>query len=61
MAFGAPFLTPTGLVTTQFDPYSWLPVRARFGPLPYLAQTVGRAERYAIREGLDASPDHQCF
>eukprot|EP00959_Pyramimonas_sp_CCMP1952_P320663 6710256-Pyramimonas_sp.AAC.1 len=74
MAFGAPFLTPTGLVTTQAfprcgdgqaavqrDPSSWLPVRARFGPLPYLARTVGRAERHAIREGLDAFPDHQGF
>eukprot|EP00959_Pyramimonas_sp_CCMP1952_P185400 3876720-Pyramimonas_sp.AAC.1 len=63
MAFGAPFLVQTGLVTTQVFlgcgdvDKLW----ARGGPLLYLAQTAGRAERHAIRERLDAFPGHQCF
>eukprot|EP00959_Pyramimonas_sp_CCMP1952_P458317 9476424-Pyramimonas_sp.AAC.1 len=57
---GVPEVRRCGQSVVQLDPYSWLPIRGRFGPLPYLAQTVGRAERYAIREGLDAFPDHQC-
>eukprot|EP00959_Pyramimonas_sp_CCMP1952_P419128 8779485-Pyramimonas_sp.AAC.1 len=58
---GVPEVRRCGQAFVQFDLYSWPPVRARIGPLPYLAQTGGRAERHAIREGLDAFPDHQCF
>eukprot|EP00959_Pyramimonas_sp_CCMP1952_P257663 5384096-Pyramimonas_sp.AAC.1 len=36
-------------------------IRDSYGPVPCLAQAVGRAERYAIKEGLQAFPDHQCF
>ena len=45
----------------QLDPDTFLPKRAIFGPLPYLIQTVGRAERYSIRMGLVVHPNHELF
>ena len=50
-----------GQAVVQLDDRSWLPVRAVYGPLPYLVQTVGRAERYAIKLGLDMHADHHEF
>ena len=53
-----PDIRRCGQAVVQLDPYSWMPIRALYGPLPYLVQTVGRAERYAIKMGLAAHPDH---
>eukprot|EP00959_Pyramimonas_sp_CCMP1952_P297562 6224962-Pyramimonas_sp.AAC.1 len=74
MAVGAPFLTPTGLATTRVFPRCGgvdkllcsliLTLGSQLGRGSGPSRTwctVGRAERYAIREGLDAVPDHQCF
>ena len=49
------------MVNGLAGPMSLLLVRAAYGPLPYVVQTVGRAERYSIKIGLEYHPDHRAF
>ena len=60
-ASSVPELRRCGSSVVQLDPGTWLPIRAKYGPLPYIVQTVGRAERYSVKLGLDANPNHEEF